>query len=249
MAHGAELVERCRATGGSAAFLLFSCSAAVQTHFSRLIIPAVICGSAFPEAANLPVVTVDQTQVGWLLVDHLARRGRRKFALLQRPSWGCGDNEFIAGAHRAMAHHGLDADALSQEIVDVDPRAVASAVRRLHGERGHGSVGRTSETAVIVRGRQLAEWAHRVIRELSHRKRNRLELAMADSIGSSDARPPYPCVRMRCDHTDVGCKLGELVRLAQRASLPAGRKHTARGNSSQAPRPHHHILDVAIQGQ
>jgi LacI family transcriptional regulator len=126
-----NLLDQGLADGSLSAAMLLGCPRAVQEQVLHRGVPAIVLGSDYSSARQLPSVDADQFEIGRLSAEYLLKRGHRRIALLMREMWFPGDQRMYEGVGRALDEAGLGYESLMLRNLSVDAEVLSADLTRL----------------------------------------------------------------------------------------------------------------------
>jgi DNA-binding LacI/PurR family transcriptional regulator len=139
-----ELLAGSASAGQLMGVIAVSCSGDIYNYLASQNLPVAVIGSVHRTEDQLASVDCDQHQAGFLLAEHMLKKGYRRFTLLIRELWRPGDHRFFEGVQESLHAAGLPIGALRVCSFPIDPRSFRQQVGPLLGEM-------TEPTAVICR--------------------------------------------------------------------------------------------------
>jgi DNA-binding LacI/PurR family transcriptional regulator len=112
-------------------YLLLGCPRLVLEEISKAEIPAVVLGRTYSTAKDIPSVSANNHQRGYLLARHLLERGHRRIGLLMPETWLPGDTEMFEGVNKALSDFQIAHGALFLRNTPQHADAVEAEIRTM----------------------------------------------------------------------------------------------------------------------
>jgi DNA-binding LacI/PurR family transcriptional regulator len=126
-----ELLKASQQSGQLAGVIPISCSREVYRFLEQSGGPMVVLGSLYPDQQHLPSVDTDYYQAGFLLADHMVRKGHRQMALFAAAEGRPGDHAFYDGVSEALTVANLPHNSLSMRIYPRDFDAFRAQIKQI----------------------------------------------------------------------------------------------------------------------
>lgn len=190
--------DQLQAAGTAAGVVLYLSSAEIQQFFREAQMPAVVFGSVYPEAGDLPWVDRDQKQIGELMADFLLQEKHARVAVLMRERWGYGDNLFLDGVQRVFGQTKTPPSLKIRSVPSIETMAAGMIRALLKAD--------DAPTALICRSEKLAATAALIAADL------KLKIPKQLRIVVTEVSTLYPCVHPTISQEEQGKIIGRMLR-------------------------------------
>jgi DNA-binding LacI/PurR family transcriptional regulator len=194
-----ELIERAKVSEALTGMVLYVSSVELQQFMREAGIPAVVFGSVYPAAGELPWVDRDQRQIGQLLGDFVLQEQHERVAVLMRDRWGYGDNLLFVGIQKSLAAAKTNQPPCQMRSIPSIPELGAGILRAL-------LTSDDAPTALICRCERIAELAAYVALQLGLKVPRQLRIVAADQV------PGFPCVVPQITQEEQGAIVGRMLK-------------------------------------
>ena len=126
-----ELIDESLKTQRTDGFVLMRASYETQLAFSQTSLPAVVFGTVYPSVEQLPALTLDMKQAGYLLAKHLLEKGHKRLAYFNRQLVYGGDHLTMEGIAVALQEAGRGLDALTSRFIPTYREAYVATAEKL----------------------------------------------------------------------------------------------------------------------
>lgn len=202
-----QLAEQARASDTLTGLVLYVSSAEIQQFVREAGIPAVVFGSVYPEAGELPWVDRNQRQIGQVLGEFLLSEKHERAAVLMRERWGYGDNLLLDGIQAALSGKSSSTPCRMRSIPAI-PELGGGIIRAL-------LKGEDAPTALICRSERIAKLAHFVATQLKIKVPQQLRIVAAESV------PGFPCVVPQISQEEQGEIVGRMLKQLNEGAHPS----------------------------
>ena len=200
-----ELISSAQRCGHFCGAIPISCSRDVYRYLAEAGGPVVVLGSLYPDQRTLASLDIDYHQSGFLLAQHLVRKGHRRMALLTTGGGRPGDSAFYDGVSEALTEADLPHNSLMMRIFPHDFDAFRAQTRELleRPDRPTGIICGSDRLVSVV-----ASTAEDVGLEIPQS----LELVFQGQSTPAIERLPYPHVQPQLSFAEVAERVAQMLK-------------------------------------
>ncbi len=168
-----RIVQQIKTMDRKEGIILIRSTRQMQEFVAGSGIPAIVFGSVYPGINHvISSLDVDQAQSGRLMAEYAIRAGHKKFVLLMRSEWRCGDNILLNAVTTRLGESDYNINSLTVVSVHHDIGTISDEVQRLLCETNRA-------TAIFCRGDYYAEIVLNVASDMGFKVGNDVEIFSA----------------------------------------------------------------------